>query len=58
MLASLVTLVRPLLLSAMNSCQVKKLVVELCEKYVATTDNDMDDILLRHVKNALLKDCE
>lgn len=58
MLASILVVVRPLLIKAMNSCQVKKLVVELLERYVRTTDNDVDDLIVANVRTALLRDCE
>jgi hypothetical protein len=53
----LVEVVKPLLLAAMNSCHTKRLVVELLERYVKTTDNDIDDIIAGSVKKALLKNC-
>lgn len=42
---------------AMNSCHTKKLVVELLSRYVKTTDNDIDDLIVGTVKVALLKGC-
>jgi hypothetical protein len=57
-LGSLVEVVKPLLIAAMNSCHTKKLVVELLERYVQTTDNDIDDLLAGYVRTALLKDCK
>jgi len=56
-LGSLVEVVKPLLIAAMNSCHTKRLVVELLERYVKTTDNDIDDLLAGSVRTALLKDC-
>jgi hypothetical protein len=58
MLAAAIAVLRPLLIKAMNSCQVKKLVVELLERYVRTTDNDVDDLIVANVKTALLRECE
>jgi hypothetical protein len=58
MLGQLVEIVKPLLFAAMNSCHTKKLVVELLERYVRTTDNDIDDLLASSVRTALLKGCE
>lgn len=52
---SLVSLLKPLILKAFNSPQVKELVVELLEKYVKTTDNDIDDIIVKMVRDALIK---
>jgi hypothetical protein len=41
----------------MNSCEVKRLVCDLIQRYVHTTDNDIDDVIASTVKAALLKDC-
>ena len=56
-LGTLVEVVKPLLIAAMNSCHTKRLVVELLERYVKTTDNDIDDLLAGSVRTALLKGC-
>ena len=56
-LGTLVEVVKPLLIAAMNSCHTKRLVVELLERYVKTTDNDIDDLLASSVRTALLKGC-
>lgn len=53
-----IAIVKPLLFRAMASCQVKKLVVELLERYVKTTDNDIDDLIASTVRTALLKECK
>lgn len=53
----LVSLAKPILFRAMGSCQVKKLVCELLDRYVKTTDNDVDDLIASTVKTALLKGC-
>ena len=53
-----VEIVRPLILAAMNSCHTKRLVVELLERYVNTTDNDIDNLLAQTVRTALLRDCK
>lgn len=58
MLGQLVEIVKPLLFAAMNSCHTKRLVVELLERYVRTTDNDIDDLMAGTVRTALLRDCE
>jgi hypothetical protein len=58
MLGQLVEIVKPLLLAAMNSCHTKRLVVELLERYVKTTDNDIDDLLANAVRTALLRECK
>ena len=53
----LVEVVKPLIFAALNSCHTKRLVVELLERYVKTTDNDIDDLISNTVKVALLKGC-
>jgi hypothetical protein len=53
----LVELLKPIVISAMNSCHTKKLVCDLLDRYVATTDNDVDNIIASTVKTALLKGC-
>jgi len=53
----LVEVVKPIILAALNSCHTKRLVVELLERYVNTTDNDIDDVIAETVKKALLKGC-
>jgi hypothetical protein len=58
MLGQLVEVVKPLLLAAMNSCHTKRLVVELLERYVQTTDNDIDDLLAGYIRTALLRECK
>ena len=52
---ALVAIVKPIILQAANSRQVKELVIQLLEKYVKSTDNDVDDVILQTVKAALLK---
>ena len=52
-----VEIVRPLILAAMNSCHTKRLVVELLERYVKSTDNDIDDLIAGSVRTALLNNC-
>jgi len=41
-----------------KSCEVKGFVVHLLEKYAASTDNDVDDVIVSAVKNALMKGCK
>jgi hypothetical protein len=52
-----VEVLKPIILAAMNSCHTKRLVVELLERYVKTTDNDIDDLIAGSVRTALLKNC-
>jgi len=56
-MGALVELVKPILFAALNSCQTKKLVCELVDRYVKTTDNDIDDVIAGTVRAALLKNC-
>ncbi len=57
-MGALVELVKPLLLAAMNSCHTKKLVCELLDRYVKTTDNDIDNVIAATVRTALLRECK
>ena len=57
-MGALVEVVKPLLIAAMNSCHTKRLVVELLERYVNTTDNDIDNLIAQTVRTALLRDCK
>lgn len=57
-MGALVEVVKPLLLAAMNSCHTKKLVCELLDRYVKTTDNDIDDLISQTVRTALLRECK
>jgi len=57
-MGALVEVVKPIILAAMNSCHTKRLVVELLERYVKTTDNDIDDVISATVRTALLKNCQ
>lgn len=52
-----VEVVKPLIFAAMNSCHTKRLVVELLDRYVNTTDNDIDNVIAGTVRAALLKGC-
>lgn len=57
-MGALVEIVKPFIFAAMNSCQTKKLVCELLDRYVKTTDNDIDDVIAATVRTALLKECK
>ena len=57
-MSAILLVIKPILFKLIGSCQVKKLVVELLDRYVKTTDNDVDDLLASTVKTALLKGCE
>lgn len=51
----IVNLVKPVLFSLLESQQVKELVVELLRRYAKSTTNDVDDLIVEAVSNALLK---
>lgn len=53
----IVEVLKPIILAAMNSCHTKKLVCELIDRYVKTTDNDIDNVIALTVRTALLKNC-
>ncbi len=57
-MGALVELVKPLLLAALNSCHTKKLVCELLDRYVKTTDHDIDNVIASTVRTALLRECK
>lgn len=57
-MGAIVELLKPILFAAMNSCHTKKLVCELLDRYVNTTDNDIDDLIAQTVKTALLRGCQ
>jgi hypothetical protein len=40
-----------------KSCEVKRFVVHLLEKYAKSTDNDVDNMLVNLVREKLLKNC-
>jgi len=51
----LVNAVKPIIISVATHPSVKKMVVELLEKYVRTTDNSIDDVVLALVKDRIFK---
>ncbi len=40
-----------------QSCEVKRFVVQLLEKYAASTDNDIDNLAVQLVRTKLLVNC-
>jgi hypothetical protein len=50
---ALVSVVKPLLISIATHPSVKNLVIELLAKYVKSTDNSIDDVVLQVVKERL-----
>ena len=52
-MGAVVAVVKPLLIQIATHPAVKNLVIELLEKYVKTTDNSIDDMVLVLVKDKL-----
>jgi hypothetical protein len=40
-----------------QSCEVKKFVIHLLEKYSKSTDNDIDDMAVNLIRTKLLNNC-
>ena len=40
-----------------QSCEVKKFVIHLLEKYAKSTDNDIDDMAVNLIRTKLLNNC-
>jgi len=40
-----------------KSCEVKKFVVHLLEKYAKSTDNDIDNVAVNLIRTKLLNNC-
>jgi len=57
-MGAIVSIVKPVLVAALNSCATKKLVCDLLDKYVETTDNDVDNVIASTVRTALMKNCK
>lgn len=55
-MANLINVFKPVIIAFLTSRQVKELVCDLIDRYVQTTDNDIDDLLAETVRRALLKD--
>ena len=47
---------KPLVMSMWRSRAFKELIVAMLEKVVARTDNDLDDLAVKHVREMLLPD--
>jgi len=52
-MGAVVAVVKPLILSLAANPAVKNLVIELLTKYVKSTDNSIDDVVLTLVKDKL-----
>jgi len=55
-MGGIVAVVKPLLMQIASHPAVKKLVLDLLEKYVKSTDNSIDDMILTTVRAAMFKD--
>ena len=54
-MGAVVGIVKPILLQLASHPAVKNLVIELLEKYVKSTDNSIDDMILITVKELIFK---
>lgn len=50
----MITIIRPILFSFLTSTRVKKLIVELLEALAEKTENTLDDLAVKAVRDALL----
>ena len=57
-MSAVVELVRPILFKFLLSCHTKKLVCDMIDAYVKTTDNDIDNVIAKMVRDVLLKECK
>jgi hypothetical protein len=49
----MITLIRPILFSFLNSDKVKLLIVDMLTKLVESTDNEVDDKAVEFIRNGL-----
>ena len=54
-MGAVVSVVKPILISIATHPAVKNLVIELLEKYVNSTDNSIDNVVLELVKEKIFK---
>ena len=54
-MGAVIAVVKPIVIQLATHPAVKKLVIELLEKYVKSTDNSIDDKVLEMVKELLFK---
>jgi hypothetical protein len=52
---AVIAVVKPLAIAVATHPAVKQMVVEMLEKYVRTTDNSIDDVVLALVKERIFK---
>ena len=53
-MSKVVSLLKPALLWLCDSTEVKRLVIELLQRYAESTETDVDDLLVATVSKALL----
>ena len=53
-MSKVVSLLKPALLWLRDSAEVKRLVIELLQRYAESTETDVDDLLVATVSKALL----
>ena len=53
-MSAIVATMKPVLMAFLSSRAVKKLVIDLLEAYVKTTDNTVDDMAVGMIKSKLL----
>jgi hypothetical protein len=49
----MVLILKPVILAMWRSKAFKELIVEMLEKVVSNTDNDLDDLAVKHLRNLL-----
>ena len=49
-------ILKPVLITMWKSRAFKELIVAMCEKVVSRTDNDLDDLAVKHLRDLLLPD--
>ena len=49
----MITLIRPILFSSLNSEKIKRLIIDLLTKLAESTDNDIDDKAVEFIRNGL-----
>ena len=49
-------ILKPVLMTMWKSRAFKELIVAMCEKVVPRTDNDLDDLAVKHLRELVLPD--
>lgn len=53
---TMLLVLKPIVMTAWKSRAFKELIVAMLEKIVTRTDNDLDDLAVKHLKDLLLPD--